>query len=339
MSPLIASFDNPSIPAISINETVQNDARGSVFQLTDSLDRSGIAVNDDKTYKGNVVADLQLMVAKAIHDEVLTDTPALQTVHNTLDPELVAWAESGTQALDVEYCCNGDSMHHVMKGIIAIRVDDTQGFDISRNTIQNVENLSLPPYDNCAMFHPGSSEENDVLRQAGDIRAISAAATRGFDGALYSVISDNVIRQVKSLNGKYVLGIDIQGESQGVTVNRNNVDLMSDIGDDSDEYIAIRVRENVDGPTIKVGKDNICRQKVENLAPQTGLRTKKFNHPYIPEMYVLGTSCFCVAAIPFHLTYLIPLLLQRVAKRRLPFRPCSWSSSPLLRETISISNQ
>lgn len=62
-----------------------------------------MSINDDGTYKGNVVADMQIMVAKAIHDETLTDTPALQTVHSTIDLELVEWAESATKALDHKY--------------------------------------------------------------------------------------------------------------------------------------------------------------------------------------------------------------------------------------------
>lgn len=234
---------------------------------------------------------MQIMVAKAIHDEVLTDTPALQTIHDTIDPELVAWAESATATLSPEYCCNGDSMHHVVKGVIAIRVEDTRGFEISRNTIQNVENLSFPAFKECAMFHPGSSEENGVLRQLGDVRAISAAAARGYDDTLYSNIADNIIRQVSSLHGDYVIGIDIQGESEGVNVNRNDVDLLADMGIDRDDYIAVRVRENADGQTIKVGKDNVLRQGLKELAPKNSLRKRNFNHPYIPDIEWKNGGC------------------------------------------------
>ena len=47
-----------------------NDARGSVFQLVRSKDKAPIAINDDGTYKGNVVADMQIMVVKVIIDGV-----------------------------------------------------------------------------------------------------------------------------------------------------------------------------------------------------------------------------------------------------------------------------
>lgn len=178
-------------------------------------------------------------------------------------------------------------MHHVMKGMMAIRIDDTRGFEVSRNTIQGLENLSLLPYGDCETYHPGSSEENGVIRQAGDIRGISAAATRGYDSRLYSNIADNILRQMETLNGDYVIGIDIQGESEGINVNRNDVDLMPGVGVVDDKYIALRVRENVDGPTIKVGADNRLMQKLQNDAPkQEVLRKRNFNHPYIPPMYV-----------------------------------------------------
>lgn len=92
---------------------VQNDARGAVFQWVDSVDGKGIALNEDRTYKRNVVADMQIMVARAIHDGTLTDSDLLQTGINTIDPSVVAWAESANATFKAKYRCNGDSMHHV----------------------------------------------------------------------------------------------------------------------------------------------------------------------------------------------------------------------------------
>lgn len=275
-----------------MNGTIQNDARGSVFQFVDALDHSGIAMNSDGTYKGNVVADMQIMVAKAIEEEVLTDTDALQTVHNTIGSYLIEWAESANKTISPEFCCNGDSMHHVMKGIIVIRVKDTMGFDIRRNTIRHVENLSVAPFSTCTTYHPGTSEENTVERQAGNVRAISVAATRAFDAYHNSIIADNVIRQIESTNGEYVVGIDIQGESQGIEVNRNDVNLKFGLGADVDDMIALRVRSKVDGPSIKIANDNVLAQKLEDLSIRTGLRKRQgFNHPYIPDIEWKNGGC------------------------------------------------
>ena len=65
-------------------------------------------MSDDGRYKGNVVADMQIMVAKAIHDGVLHDTPLLQTGKNTIDPSIVEWAESGRTVLSPQFRCNGE---------------------------------------------------------------------------------------------------------------------------------------------------------------------------------------------------------------------------------------
>jgi hypothetical protein len=127
---------NREIPAAVINGTVQLDVRGSVFQLVDTVTRTGIAINTtDGTYVGDVVADTQIMVAKAIHSGIFNQTAGnalLLTNINKISLPLIAWAEgipTGTPPItpsfNASYRCNGDSMHHVAKGINMIRIDDT----------------------------------------------------------------------------------------------------------------------------------------------------------------------------------------------------------------------
>lgn len=276
---------------MNYSDTIQNDARGSVFQTIDSIDYSPIAMNEDGTYKGNVVADMQIMVAKAIHDEVLVDTDDLQTIHNTLDKHFVEWAEAGDMVYEPELSCNGDSMHHVNKGIIVIRVEDTRGFDISRNTIRNIENLSFPPYDKCASFHDGTSEENPGEQGNGNVRAISVAATRGFYPLMNSIIADNNIRGVRSENGMYVVGVDIQGESAGIDVNRNDVDLGPFDTLSKVDAIALRVRKNAYRATINVANDNLLAQAYKNLAPLQKIRTRQTGTPHVSEIEWKNGGC------------------------------------------------
>lgn len=89
-----------------------NDVRGAVFQLVSSMDSRPIARSADGTYMGNVVADMQIMVAKAVQDGVLTDNPELQVGINNIGDSLINWAMSSTAVYDPEYRCNGDSMYH-----------------------------------------------------------------------------------------------------------------------------------------------------------------------------------------------------------------------------------
>jgi hypothetical protein len=45
-------------------------------------------------YTGNAVADAQVMVAKAVLDGVLTATPELQTIPNSINMNIISWAMS-----------------------------------------------------------------------------------------------------------------------------------------------------------------------------------------------------------------------------------------------------
>ena len=163
------------------NSTVINDVRGAVFQVVDAVDMSLISSFEDGTYKGNVVADLQIMVAKAILEGILDDSdPLRQTAPNTISPTIIEWAESEDMVFNPSYRCNGDAMHHVNKGIVVIRVEDTEGFQIEGNSISEVKNLSPKPFTKCFDYHAGASDENEGEQQGGNVRGISVAAVRGF---------------------------------------------------------------------------------------------------------------------------------------------------------------
>ena len=75
--------------AVVENGKVVNDARGAVFQFIRASDRHLISINSNGTYKGNVVADMQIMVAKAILDGTLQNTPELQTTVNSIDETII----------------------------------------------------------------------------------------------------------------------------------------------------------------------------------------------------------------------------------------------------------
>lgn len=268
------------------NGTVITDVRGAVFQVIDPVDHSGISTYADGTYKGNVVADMQMMVAKAIFDGVLKDDPLRQTAPNTITPTLIEWAESGEIVLNPSYRCNGDAMHHVNKGIIVIRVEDTKGFAIEGNSISHVKNLSPKPFTKCFDYHAGASIENEGEQESGNIRGISVAAVRGYSDR-HSSISGNVINDFSSSNPNIVIGIDVQGDSKAVNVEENIVDLSSRAGlSVMDEFVAIRVRKHVDGEgddAVVIG-DNSLFQEVQILnnrrlrsKPEIGPQDRELN--------------------------------------------------------------
>jgi len=277
------------VPAVVEDGVVLNDARGAVFQFVNSMDGSPIAIHSNGTYKGNVVADLQIMVAKAIQDKVLVDKPEAQIGVNTINSEIIAWAESGSNVYEPSYRCNGDSMHHVSKGMIVIRVEDTLGFEIQDNIIKGVTNLSPVPFQDCTDYHAGASSENEAEQQAGNVRGISVAAVRGYGHSRESsLIKQNTVEDVKSENANVIIGIDVQGDSKGVDIIRNivNLDRSADGDDRDDQYIALRVRENADANRIFVSNENDFKQEkvILNSSNRRNLRSEMKEIPGHPDV-------------------------------------------------------
>jgi hypothetical protein len=298
----IKCWDN-EIPADVSQSIVANDARGAVFQFI-RLDENGnvmnIAMAEDGSYQGNVLADMQIMVAQAILDGTLPDDSALLPVAtNTIGQAIIDWAASISSPYEPAYRCGGDAMHHVEKGIIVIRVEDTAGFEVERNSIRDITNVTPQPFDDCHDFHPGASLENAGEHQGGNIRGISVAAVRGYpqlanrhlqrrnepnggqnggrdrdpagrDDAFrfFSRIDGNEIREMESQFADVIIGIDVQGDSKSVKLESNDIDLSVGVGtDQTDPFIAIRLRSLVDGDgsdAVAVLGNNL-RQEIQRL--------------------------------------------------------------------------
>ena len=175
--------------------------------------------------------------------------------------------------------CNGDSMHHVSKGNMIIRVEDTEGFEIVDNTITGIKNLSPPSFNvgNCADFHLGASVENANEQQGGNIRGIAVAAVTGFTNnnevngpKQSSLIQGNSIIGAWSEHSNVIVGIDIQGESSDIEIDFNSVDL-DGIEHDifNSKHIAFRCRENVVSNNgrgaVTLGTNNEFEQAIEVL--------------------------------------------------------------------------
>ena len=215
---------------------VVTDARGSVLQFVRSSDNAPISINTDGTYKGNMVSDMQIMIAKAIRDGVLTDKPELQSVNNNIGNKIIEWAESSTVVHKPNYRCNGDSMHHVSKGMTMIRVEDAVGFGIIDNKISKVQNLSHKPYSNCSSYHAGANRENARVPQGANIRGIAIGAVSGFQKddetaiVIKSRIYKNEISNFESKEANIIVGIDVLGDSDLVRIIENDVDFGNNSG-------------------------------------------------------------------------------------------------------------
>jgi hypothetical protein len=95
---------------------------------------------------------------------------------------------------------------------------------------------------------------------------------REFDDGSQSQISDNRITNCASVHANVIIGIDVQGDTEGVSIGENIVDLNEDVGVDFfDQYIALRIRENVDnagtGSTVTLSSNTFAQeQQILNVA-------------------------------------------------------------------------
>jgi hypothetical protein len=214
-----------------------------------------LAINEDGTYKGNVVADAQIMLANAVLEKNITYTDELQIGPvNSIDHTIVFWANGIDEDFKIytpKYRCNGDSMHHVIKGVVGIRVDKVSGFTIQLNEIKNLTNLSEKPFDDCNDYH-FMSPENKNEQQLGNVRGISVAAVAGYNETRprkrqESIVKRNSVVGAFSEHANKIVGIDVQGVSDDILVVDNVVDLEADgvKKGPTEKMIGLRIRSNV----------------------------------------------------------------------------------------------
>ena len=111
---------------------IQNDVAGAVFQIEK-------VTSDQGQYKANPLADLQLLLAE------LSYILQVPLGRNSITMDLVNWAKDASPlpdllALGYKYKCNGDSMFHVNKGMIAYRFDAVKNMTLYKCNLFNVRN-------------------------------------------------------------------------------------------------------------------------------------------------------------------------------------------------------
>jgi len=151
------------IPSLSSSDGTGNqvDMVGSVIQyLNTFLDDDGIErgiLNSDGHYVGTPLSNLQFAVAE-LKEANLSHASKFGTL--SIDPLLVDWKkntaytlttndertiatlkdESSTVLGQFNIRNNGDSMHHVMKGVLGLRIDSCSGVVCNNLTVSNVGN-------------------------------------------------------------------------------------------------------------------------------------------------------------------------------------------------------
>ena len=140
------SVGQGEIIGVSLDSTPpQGDAYGGKEQVGVAGDVLQIKViSDNGAYVGNVLSDAKLFVAK------FATTPSQKGTIN-ITQTIIDWALSGQSNLetilndnDLYFVSGGDSMGHVMKGLIGLFISagkDIQAFNMS---VKNLSNSNLP---------------------------------------------------------------------------------------------------------------------------------------------------------------------------------------------------
>jgi len=202
----ISGTDTPAT-SDSYNNEVQHDAAGAVFQV--ELCGQG--------YTPNVISEAQLFVAK--YKEFSPNGNKSNISQGVLDwaSGTISWKQLWSQE-KLQYIRNGDSMFHVQKGLMGIRVDEADQVWITNCTMDHLENrghLGTVAYGDYKTSHP---KQRQLGYQGGVVRGICIS------GSTNVHIHGNLIKTLKSHNS-YIRGIDILNQST-VRLDNNQIDQM-----------------------------------------------------------------------------------------------------------------
>ncbi len=214
------------IVALSNNGNAVIDPVGAVVQVLNTHpDDPGktITIDAQGRYVGNVVANAQLLVAKANHAGEFAAAPHLDISRLNIMPSLVDWAEDGTSLWSLapkgsgNYLCNGDSMFHVNKGVIGFKMDAAKRVIMRNTSVDDIVNLGAAGSDICA-YVDGKSHPLATLPGYGGARTRAYSFAGSRDVFVFNATAENV----NALEGS-ATGVDVMTDSRRVRLFRTDV--------------------------------------------------------------------------------------------------------------------
>jgi hypothetical protein len=260
-----------------INETVALseagnaviDPVGAVFQLLNThpdIPGKTITIDADGRYVGNVVANAQLLVAKAAHKGEFSGSN-LDVSRLNMTPALVDWAESGRDLWSFapkgsdNYLCNGDSMFHVNKGVIGFKMDAAKRVIMRNTSVNDIVNLGAAGSDICA-YVDGKSHPLATLPGYGGARTRAYS----FSGSRDVFIVNAAAANVNALEGS-ATGVDLMTDSErirlvGTKVTGVNAGFTEAFGpNETPKATGIRVEKDVANVRVRAA----CVRELEGL--------------------------------------------------------------------------
>jgi len=183
----------------------QNDPAGALFRIDEWSDSC------TGKYVPNVLGDAMLFLAK--HKDEMSFIGKLNITRH-----VVAWSEckiTKKQLLtkyDYQYKCNGDTMFHVNKGILPLRVDGVKDASFKKVYIHCISNQA--PMGNhilCGKYMKSHDEQTQKGYSGGDIKAVCVSMCKNLD------FKNIHIDGLKSLNG-IASGFDIDNSCKSINI-------------------------------------------------------------------------------------------------------------------------
>ncbi len=150
------------VVALDAGGTAAIDPVGAVFQLRNLHPDTGapitISSTDDAVaeYTGNPVANAQALVAKAAANGDF-GSAHLDITRLNIPAAVIDWVENqpGSETLGdigADWYCNGDSMFHVNKGVIAYKMDAAINVRLNRTSVDGLVNLGVEGSTMCGEY-------------------------------------------------------------------------------------------------------------------------------------------------------------------------------------------
>jgi hypothetical protein len=225
--------------AIDAGGTALIDPAGAVFQVRNTHPDTGAPItitdaSDERAaYLGNPVANAQALVAKAIAAGEFEGSH-LDVSRSNMPTAVLDWVEGrpGAETLAdiaVGYYCNGDSMFHVNKGVIAYKMDAAENVILRRASVDGLANHGQEGSSVCGDYANGISHPLATLHGYGG----SATRAATFAGARHVLVEDGRAQAISADHGP-AIGFAVMTDTTDVHLMDCDVDgVVAGSGDPS----------------------------------------------------------------------------------------------------------
>jgi hypothetical protein len=209
------------VPAINVGGVAAVDPIGAVFQTQNRHPATGalVTISNDNRYLGNPVANAQAFVAKAVANGEF-DSSHLSIRRTNLTNDILEWVQGGQTIGEagIGYLCNGDSMFHVNKGVIAFRMDAARNVQLTNTSVSGLTNLGAAGSTICGDYSASFSHPAATLPGYGG----SAVRAYTFAGTQHARINRAIAHGLRAHAGP-VIGFDVLTDSNDIQLTSASV--------------------------------------------------------------------------------------------------------------------